>query len=434
MRKEKKLDNPNSLKLEAFESFSAEAKPPRDFDSRTAWFREARLGMFIHWGIYSLIERGEWVMFNEAIPQEELESYARRFNPKPRVVNDWVVMAKRMGARYVVLTTRHHDGFCLWDSSVSNFSSARFAPCRCDFVAEYVRAVRQAGLRVGLYYSLLDWRKAAYHEGPVRNPRQWRKFVDEVHAQVEELMTRYGKIDILWYDGSWPWDAKAWRSRELNAMVRKHQPHILINNRSGLPEDFQTPEQEVTPFQTLWETPMTLNTAWGYHASCQHWKSSREILHTLVRCVNSNGNFILNIGPRGDGSIPKIYNQRLAPVGRWLSGKQGESIYGCGLASNVINVGYYSSPGLYTQKKDRLYAHLLRWPGKNFVFRLAKARVRNAKILLTGRKLRVRQEKERVMISGLSKQAPDLLDTVISMEMAITGKMTRIRSKFGGVI
>ncbi|MCX8183670.1 MAG: alpha-L-fucosidase, partial [Crenarchaeota archaeon] len=224
-------------------------------EKRMSWWVEARFGMFIHWGLYAIPARGEWVMYCERIPKNEYARLAQKFNPKRFDADKWVELAKQAGARYMVLTTRHHDGFCLWDSSVSDFTSVKTA-ARRDFVAEYVEACRKAGMRIGFYYSLLDWRWPAYWDGPEKNPEGWKEFRNYVHAQVRELLTNYGKIDILWYDGGWPHSPDAWGSEQLNAMVRSLQPEIIINNRSGLPGDFDTPEQRIEVSHRPWEACM----------------------------------------------------------------------------------------------------------------------------------------------------------------------------------
>jgi len=277
---------------------------------RTKWFREAKLGIFVHWGIYSLPARGEWVMLTERIPGDEYVQLARRFNPKRFDAQEWVSIAKEAGMKYMVLTTRHHDGFCLFDSKVSDFTSVKTAAG-----AEYVKACRRAKLKVGLYYSLGDWK---FGFPKVSDSREGaRAMVEQAHIQVRELMSQYGKIDILWYDGGWVYPSrpddgpeeqiKFWQSKKLNSMVRKLQPHILINNRSGLSEDFDTPEQHSTPSGPgrIWETCMTMNDSWGYSAGDHTWKSSTQLIHELTDIVSKGGNYLLNIGPKAAGCFRK---------------------------------------------------------------------------------------------------------------------------------
>ncbi|MBS7609484.1 alpha-L-fucosidase [Candidatus Bathyarchaeota archaeon] len=208
------------------------------------WFREARFSMFIHWGLYSLLGRGEWVMYLEQMPASEYAKLSRKFNPTKFKAEEWVLYAREARMRYMVLTSRHHDGFSLFDSKVSDYTAPKTAAGR-DLVEEFIKACHKAGMRVGLYYSLLDWRWPAYWNGPKKDPEGWSNFLEYVHIQVEEICSNYGRLDILWYDGAWPYAPEDWKSAELNAKVRKLQPEILINNRSRLPEDFDTPEQYI---------------------------------------------------------------------------------------------------------------------------------------------------------------------------------------------
>ena len=256
-------------------------------------------------------------------------------------------LAKATGCRYVILGARHHEGYCLWDTDTTTFSAARMTPGR-DLVAEFLQAGRRARMRVGLYYSLLDWRHKAYWMGPRNDPRGWKRLVDYVHAQVRELMSRYGRIDVLWYDGAWPdpsgrWAfkptlqqlAQAWRSKELNAMVRRLQPHIVINDRSALEGDFGTPEQSVDwieqaqrgPTNRAWELCDTLGDLWGFSPADRNRKSVREVITRLITCASRDGNMLLNIGPKPDGSIQPWQQRMMGRIGGWVH-RHAESIYG----------------------------------------------------------------------------------------------------------
>ncbi|MEM2961011.1 MAG: alpha-L-fucosidase [Candidatus Bathyarchaeia archaeon] len=375
---------------------------------RLKWWVEARFGMFIHWGLYAILARGEWVMFFERIPKAEYARLSRKFKPKKFNAEKWAALAKESGMRYIVLTTRHHDGFCLWDSQVSDFTSMKTAAKR-DFVAEFVEACRKAGVRIGFYYSLLDWR---WTEGPLKNPSGWAKLREYVHAQVRELMTNYGKIDILWYDGAWPYSADDWQSQRLNEMVRSLQPEIIINNRSGIREDFETPEQHVQYFDRPWESCMTIDEAWwGYHAGDTHLKSPMEITRLLVQCVAGNGNLLLNVGPKADGTIPEAYAKRLRVVGEWLR-RNGESIYGAGAAPfRAAHLGHVTAKG------NKVYIHIIYWPGKEACIAGIKNRVLHAYMLATGESLRFEQSGDRLFIRGLPKKPLDSMDTVIALEL-----------------
>src|ERR1700726_959571 len=215
-----------------------------DRERRMKWWHEARFGMFIHWGLYSSLGRHEWAMENEAIPVAEYQLLAKQFKPKPNAARDWAKLAKQAGQKYMVMTTKHHEGFCNFDTKLTNYCAPKQGPGR-DLAREYVEAARAEGLRVGFYYSLMDW----HHPDGARcatNEAARRRFVEYTHGLIRELLTNYGKIDVLWYDVSWPLDAKGWESERMNKMVFDLQPDIIVNNRNKLAGDFSTPDQQIT--------------------------------------------------------------------------------------------------------------------------------------------------------------------------------------------
>ncbi|GMV92498.1 MAG: alpha-L-fucosidase [Candidatus Hydrogenedentota bacterium] len=389
------------------------------YRERMAWFHEARFGMFIHWGLYSLLGRGEWVMLEERIPTVEYAKLAGEFAPKKFDAHAWADLAVQAGAKYAVLTTRHHDGFCLYDSEVSDFTSVKTAAKR-DFVAEYVDAFRRAGLKIGFYYSLLDWRFPGYW-----NPRKHKEcadaMVEQYHAQVRELMSNYGRIDVLWYDGHWIDGVKNlgrfWRAREINAWVCEKQPHILINNRSGVDEDLDTPEQHVTASKPGrgWESCMTIGDScgWGYIRNNPNMKSETQLLQHLVTAAAGEGNFLVNVGPKPDGTIRKSERRRMRAIGKWLRGN-GEAIYGsqrCALKNGML--------GLWTAKGKTAYLCVFRWPGREAVVPLVGTKVRSATLLNTGEPVEHRiEENGRLVLSGLPKKPPHLSVSVIKVEFA----------------
>ncbi len=241
---------------------------------RMRWWHEARFGMFIHWGLYSQLGRHEWVMNRERIPIPEYEKLAATWQPGPAPAREWARLAKQAGMQYMVLTTKHHEGFCLWDTQQTDYNAVKHGPGR-DLVAEYVAACREFGLKVGFYYSLMDW----HHLDGARcatDEAARRRFLDFTQGCVRELCTQYGRLDILWYDVSWPLESpERWESPKMNQMVRELQPHIIINNRSQLAEDYGTPEEQVTPAKAgrAWEACMTLNDSWGYQRNDDAWKT-----------------------------------------------------------------------------------------------------------------------------------------------------------------
>ncbi len=396
------------------------------------WFHEARFGIFIHWGLYSLLGRGEWVMLHERIPKEEYAELAQEFNPERFDAQSWVDLARRAGAKYMVLTTRHHDGFCLFDSKVSEFTSVK-TKARRDFVKEYVEAAGRAGMKIGFYYSLLDWRFPGYHNRK-KYPESFEEMVKQVHSQVKELMTQYGKIDYLFYDGEWipavkfnrtlveqgdsPNIAKLWRSQELNAMVRELQPQIIINNRSGLPEDVDTPEQYVaaSPKGRAWESCMTIGDrwGWGYIKHNPNFKSTTQLIQYLVEAVSGEGNYLLNIGPMPDGTIREEELKRLLRIGRWIE-LHGESIYGSERVPEGFGQGML---GPWTARGSTVYLHVFRWPGEIAPVAGIKNRVISAHILTIGEEVEIEQKPQgRLFIKGLPEEPPDRHDTVIKLEL-----------------
>ena len=355
-----------------------------DVLARTAWWREARFGMFIHFGAYAVPARGEWVQSNERLSAERYLPYVESFRPTDFDARAWARLAKAAGMKYAVMTAKHHDGFCLFDSSLTDYKiSSRFGGR--DLVREYLDAFRAEGLRVGLYYSLIDWHHPDYPNvgnHPMRDdaeyakkPRQWSRYLEYMHGQVEELVSRYGKLDLLWLDFSFDdYRGERWGAERLVAMVRKHQPAILLNNRLEVNEgvsgaarrlgpygDFETPEQglpEKGPVDGRgrpipWEVCLTLNNNWGYHATDHEWKSPQLVVHTLVEAVSKNGNLLLNVGPDARGRIPEPSVRVLEEVGRWMD-RNGRSVYGAG-ASLLPKPEW----GRFTQRGSTLYAHWL---------------------------------------------------------------------------
>lgn len=289
-------------------------------DSRMAWWREARFGMFVHYGLFSQIGRHEWCQAQENIPIDEYAKLAGTFDPKPGLCREWAKLAAEAGMKYMVLTTRHHEGFSLWDSKANSFNSVN--ACGRDIVREFVDACREFGLKVGLYNSLMDF----------HHPDGWRcafdldartRFVEYFHELNRELLTNYGKIDVIWFDGNLPLkEASAWNPLQHHMELRMLQPDIIINNRDFLPEDYGTPEEKVKPEGRDWEACMTFNNiAWGYldeEQTADFALTPKRILRMLNTCCQSNGNLLLNIGPAPDGSVPKDAGLPLQKVGEWI--------------------------------------------------------------------------------------------------------------------
>jgi alpha-L-fucosidase len=399
------------------------------------WFPEGRFGLFIHWGPYATYARGEQVLFREHLDQQEYARQACAWAPRFFDADQWAETTRAAGCRYAVLTTRHHDGFCMWDSKLTNYTSVAQAAGR-DFVGEYVEAFRRAGLRVGLYYSLADWRIPAYWEGPQHDPQGWADFQAYVHGQVRELLTNYGVIDVIWFDGAWPHSALDWKSPELVSMIRALQPEILINNRLGLlpaegvsdqvhPDgglgvgesrrlgDFGTPEHHITADPgRLWEScQVTTWRLWGFTQG-ERWRPADLLLDMLVESASKGGNLLLNVGPDGEGRFPPQAVERLAEIGRWLE-VHGEAVYG----SEAGEVCEFITYGRQTRKGNNLYLVIRFWDGRPSLRLPGLATpVRRAVLLTTGTELPFEQDGDSLVISGLPRSAPTLLFPVIKLE------------------
>lgn len=366
-------------------------------EDRLNWFHKSRFGIYIHYGLYSLLERGEWSMYSERIAPREYARLADRFQPRTGCADHWADTVARAGAKYAVLTTRHHDGFCLFESKYSNFSAVNSAAKR-DLVAEYVSALRRAGLKVGFYYSLLDWRFPGYFS-PEKFPESKAALVEQVHCQVRELMSNYGTIDLLEYDGGWDAEAKSersawvsfWRSDDLNAMVRSLQPQIIINNRSGTEEDIDTPEQIVKASASgrCWESCMTIgdSVGWGYVRHNPNFKTVPQLLQNLCAAAQGEGNLLLNIGPEPDGRVRTEERERLLAIGTWLQAN-GESIHSsqrCELiGSSVVGEVDLNLQGGWTRRNNIGYWQIYRWPGSVATQILVGTPVRKVSLLASG--------------------------------------------------
>ena len=391
---------------------------PSVHTERLRWFHEARYGMFIHWGAYSVGGRGEWVMNRERITLEEYtRQFVDRFHAEQFDPDAWAQLAREAGMGYLVLTARHHDGFALWDTATRDFNSVRMGPKR-DLVREYIEAVRRGGLKVGLYYSVADWTHPDYPDAFARDwPTSWpdeaarRRFVEYYRAQLRELMTEYGTIDLLWYDGCIP---DPLEGAQTNAMVRSLQPGILINSRNGEQiEDFVNCEQAIRPPKedVAWEACMTLNTNWGYHAGDDQWKSPREVVRMLLECARHGGNLLLNVGPRGDGTIPQPPQDILREVGRWLQ-RNGEF-----LPNSERSPFSWVKFGNMTVRGQTVYLHVLQHAGSDLCCAEIANRVVAVRLVGDDTPLDYRQDGPRLFVHGLPERSPDAVGLCVAAEV-----------------
>jgi len=384
----------------------------RTIPEKWRWFPESRYGLFIHWGPYAQYGRGEQVLFREHLDPREYEARACAWNPEAYDPGLWARTARKAGFRYAVLTTRHHDGFCLWDTTTTDYSAARQAAGR-DLVRGFVDASRAAGLRVGLYYSLLDWRLPAWFEGPAKNPAGWAAVRDYVHAQVEELLANYGQIDLFWFDGVWPRTREELDAERLVARMRELQPDILINNRLGGKDtgDIGTPEHQITAEDRLWEScQVSTWRLWGY-ATGERWRPADKLLDMLCECAHKGGNLLLNVGPQADGQLPPAFVERALDIGRWLD-VHGEAVYG----TDGGDVTEFVTRGWQTTRDNVLYLIFRFWDERP-TLRLADliTPVEQVELLTTGQTLRFEQDGEMLFIHGLPRIAPTALFPVVKI-------------------
>ncbi|MFO8008224.1 MAG: alpha-L-fucosidase, partial [Candidatus Brocadiia bacterium] len=351
----------------------------------TDWFLHDRFGLFIHWGTYALPARHEWVKSKEQMPDEEYRKYGEHFDPDLYDPQQWAQAAADAGMRYFVVTTKHHEGFCLWDSDLTDYKATN-TPAGRDLLAPMVEAFRAQGLKVGFYHSLLDWHHPDYTVDrfhPMREDedyiardeeRDLDRYVDYLHAQTRELLTRFGKVDIMWFDFSvgpserFPGKGKdVWRSEELIEMVRDLQPGILINDRLQIDQDIKTPEQtvprewvRVDGEPVIWEACHTFSGSWGYYRDEESWKSVDQLVKMLIECVSKGGNLLLNVGPTGRGEFDHRALDRLAGMGRWMK-RHSRAIYGCTQAPEEFECPE-DCRYTYNPETGRLYLHVFSWP------------------------------------------------------------------------
>ena len=401
---------------------------------RMQWWHDAKFGIFIHWGLYAIPGRGEWVQFNEGIPVNEYAKLASQFNPTNFTPDSWAQLAKAAGAKYVVLTSRHHDGFALFDDGTNQFTSVHSAAHR-DFVAEYVKAVRKADLRVGLYYSPLDWRFPGFFF-PDLYLESSEAMRAQYHRQMEELLSNYGKIDVLWFDGGetdwlsfnhnmtssrFPERKKgehyhgrfSWQGAGINAMLRRLQPGIIVNNRAAdVPADFISREGwgALGDFddQHPWELCVPMAGAWGYQPNKQP-RPLKDYVQLLVKVAGRDGNLLMNVGPDRNGRVDASQADRLRELGDWL-GKYGESIYA------TRGGPFLPTDEMVSTHRDRInYIHVLKWPEGNLILPAIPAKVLEVSAL-TGGEAQFTQSDQGIEVS-LPVAARSKMDTIIVLRL-----------------
>lgn len=391
-----------------------------------SWFRDAGLGMFIHWGVYSVHGRGEWCQYQEQIPTEEYDTlYMDLFTADEYDPELWAYYAKRAGMAYMILTAKHHDGFCLFDTKTTERNALMRGPKR-DLIAPFVTACRKYKLKCGLYYSLPDWSIPAFYTGPKLTPVEWQAFLDEiVFPQVRELCTNYGKFDVLWYDNivgmsngrqvigkvnanfrengvsNSNLTAEDYHSAKLNAMVRSLQPGILINDRSLLPEDFYTAEQKLCAPKDPnrpWEACITMNKHWGFYPADPYYKAPFEIIHSITAAASFGGNLLLNVGPDRYGRLNANETAILEAVGNWMN-VNAEAVKGTSRIE--MNGGSY---GCASQKDNYVYLYLHYANREGFItVPNCKEKFKSAKILGCDKELTLEYKEGKLLVHGTPK-------------------------------
>jgi alpha-L-fucosidase len=439
--------------------------------ARLDWWLDGRFGVSYHWGLYSGMARGEWVRSAERLSVEAYQPAFDRFAADRFDPRQWAKAARGAGATYAILTTKHHDGFCLFDSALTQYKATN-TPAQRDLVREYVDAFRAEGLRVGLYYSLIDWHHPDFpaygdRQHPMRHnadfkgrAHNWDNYVRYMHGQIRELLTNYGKIDLLTLDFSyWEYTCEKWGATELYKMIRALQPEIVLNDRLGNGQggilkdaqppawagDYDTCEMNLphrSPTNAAgqilpWDCWITFTNSWCYAWTDRARKSPADIVRTLVNCVSKNGNLTLNFGPDARGQIDEQSYADLAAIGRWLA-TNGESVYGCGMSS-------FERPdwGRFTQSRDgkRLYAHLIEQPIGQLTLPHMRGKVRNPRLLATSAEcvladfwnlpVQQYQAPDDVFLSltratAQTQPNPDPIDTVVVMDVVPQGDWEKV--------
>ncbi len=410
------------------------SQPTKENLESRRWFQDAKFGLFIHWGVYSVLGKGEWVMNNDKMPVSEYEKLPAQFNPTEFNAAEWVAMAKAAGMKYITITSRHHDGFAMFDSKISDWNIVQRTPYKKDVMKALAEECQKQGIKLFFYYSQLDWHHPDYFprgrtgrtaERPESG--EWPRYIDYMDGQLKELLTNYGPIGGIWFDGMWDKPEADWRLQQTYGLIHSLQPSALVgSNHHKAPiagEDFQMFEKDLPGANTAGfntteigsiplETCETINGAWGFNASDKKFKSTKDLIHYLVRAAGNNANFLLNIGPMPTGKIQPEFVQRLGEVGKWLE-KNGESVYG--------TRGGPLTPrpwGVTTRKGNTVYLHILNWQDPVLAMPKLAQKVKSARLLKDGSKVEFYENDKFGFFVRIPQGAHDETDTIIALEVA----------------
>lgn len=361
-------------------------------EERLNWFKDAKLGIFIHWGIYAVDGIDEsWSFFNGYVSHEDYMKQLNGFTAENYQPKEWAKIIKNSGAKYAVITSKHHDGVALWDTKANDLSIAKKTPAKQDVLSPFVKALRKENLKVGIYYSLLDWSHPDYPNFTREKKRyendsiKWNRFVDFNFKQLEEI-SNYNP-DLYWFDGDWEQSAQRWKAPEIRELLLTKTPHTIINSRLQGYGDYATPEQGVPiskPKDKYWELCMTMNNSWGFQGNDQQYKSANQIIRILVDCISMGGNLLLDIGPKADGTIPEKQLEILNELGRWTH-KHEKAIYGtrAGISKKHFN-GYTA----LSKDKTILYLYVDNKPNGPLLLKGIKNKVNRTWVVGNGTKLK----------------------------------------------
>lgn len=412
---------------------SAQPRISTEETPQQKWFRDAKFGMFVHWGLYSVPSDGEWVLHNRRMKLDEYEKLPTQFNPTEFDPAEWLALAKAAGAKYITITSKHHDGFAMYHTRQSDWNIVDRTPYKKDPLKMLAEECRKQGIKLFFYYSQLDWHHPDYFplgrtgQATGRTPGgNWNRYLDTMDAQLTELLTNYGPIGGIWFDGWWDKPEADWRLEKTYGLIHRLQPTALIgsnHHRTPFPgEDFQMFEKDLPGQKTAefnkdaeigalpLETCDTINKSWGYNKSDKKFKSTIELIHYLVRAAGYDANFLLNVGPMPNGKIQPEFVERLKAVGAWLA-KNGESIYGT--RGGPITPRPW---GVTTHKADKIFVHILNWQDEALLLPKLNSKIESASLLATGGKVEV-VEADYGVILKLPASARDLVDNIVVLKM-----------------